>query len=119
MSLQQALEAAVDLSAQLSPLPPFSFSTLYWGSKTGNLIAMINGTANTIGAFAPFYYWQLSINGQVIPTSIDAIQLQPSDAVVFTWTTLTPSEAKARFSFKSAKPKKAAPAKRPAAKAKR
>jgi hypothetical protein len=115
MTVLEALQSAVDNTMQ-TPLS-FTFSTTYSGDFLGTMVTAINGTSDSSNLMGtPFFFWQLSINGTVNQSSIDSVNLNPSDAVSLTFVTDSTSSATARSRVKNAV---TAPAKRPAAKAKR
>ena len=77
MNVQQALEAAHDVS------PGLTFGLEYFGSH-GYLVLMINGTYETfVPSDGPTYYWDLFVNGTHAQQGIDETILNDGDAVVF------------------------------------
>ena len=84
MNVQQALEAAHDVS------PGLTFGLEYFGSH-GYLVQMINGTYETfLPSGGPSYYWELFVNGTSARQGIDCTILNDGDAVVFEYVLFVP-----------------------------
>jgi len=81
MNVQQALEGAYQV---VHPSNPFTFALQFYGSPLGYLVVMINETYDSfVSTSAPFWYWELLVNGVPATQGIDGTILNSGDAVAF------------------------------------
>jgi hypothetical protein len=84
MNAQEALETANQLINNTSL---FTFALQYYGPTLGYLVLMINETYDSfLSSAAPFYYWELLLNGKPSPTGIDSTKLNDGDVITFQFT---------------------------------
>jgi Domain of unknown function (DUF4430) len=82
MNGQAALEAAY-------PQPTFLLE--YFGSTPGYMVVMINGTYESFSAAqAPFYFWELYVNGVPAQQGIDGTILNDGDVMSFAFVQYDP-----------------------------
>ena len=82
MNVEQAMQSAYN--QQDSSI--FVYNVQYYGSKYGNLVTMINETYESFPSkttYAPFYYWELLVNGSPSSSGIDSTILNDNDIVTF------------------------------------
>jgi molybdopterin converting factor small subunit len=101
MNIQTALEAA------FNSVPPasFSYALQYYGTSLGYLVSMINETYESFNSKeAPFFFWEILVNGNVSPTGIDNTPLKDGDSVVFDfipYIASTPAKSTLHAKFRS------------------
>lgn len=101
MNIQTALEAA------LNSVPPatFSYALQYYGASLGYLVSMINETHESFNSKeAPFFFWEILVNGNISPTGIDNTPLKDGDVVVFDfipYVASAPAESTLHAKFKA------------------
>ena len=85
MNGQAALEEAHNAAPQLT------FALEYFGSTYGYMVVMINGTYESFSATeAPFYFWELYVNGQSAQQGIDGTILNDGDIMSFAFVLYDP-----------------------------
>ncbi|ADB38191.1 DUF4430 domain-containing protein [Spirosoma linguale] len=80
MNVQQAMELAY---VAINNSQQFTYALQYYGSY-GYLVMMINETYDSFfSSSAPYWYWELLVNGQPSSLGIDSEILNPGDEVTF------------------------------------
>jgi hypothetical protein len=101
MNVQQALEGAYN---QVGQAAQFTFALQFYG-QFGYLVMMINETYDSfISSAAPYFYWELLVNGAPSQTGIDSTILNAGDVVTFSFETYSQqkhekSTLKAKYEF--------------------
>jgi hypothetical protein len=84
MSAQDALELAWNA---INSTAKFTFGLQYYGTTLGYMVFMVNETFDSfVSSAAPYFYWELLLDGAPQNQGIDSTKLTSGQTVTFTFT---------------------------------
>lgn len=92
MNVQTLLEQAYTL---INNAQKFTYGIQFYGPNLGYLVMMINETYDSfLSSSAPFWYWELLVNGQPASQGIDYTILNDNDVITFSLEMFSPEKHK-------------------------